>query len=100
MQIEEPVFPSGNLPVNGVVIRNSAQLGAVIRQRREQFELKQTDLAGLGGTGNRFIVDLERGKPTVQLQKVIDLMDLLGLDVVVKPKTSPGCGWPSGAAQW
>ncbi len=99
MPKEEPVFPSGNSLQNGVVIRDSAQLGAVIRQRREQFELKQTDLAGLGGTGNRFIVDVERGKPTVQLQKVMDLMDLLGLDVVVKPKTSPGCVWPPGAAQ-
>ena len=45
-------------------------------------------LAGLGNTGNRFIVDLENGKPTVQLQKVLDLMDLLGLEVVVRTKAS------------
>jgi hypothetical protein len=48
--------------------------------------LKQLDIAGLGNTGNRFIVDLENGKPTVQLQKVLDVMDLLGLEVVVRPK--------------
>ena len=50
--------------------------------------MKQLDLAGLGNTGNRFIVDLENGKPTVQLQKVLDLMDLLGLEVVVRTKAS------------
>lgn len=69
-----------------VPIRSSAELGAVIREQRKRLALKQLDLAGLGNTGNRFIVDLENGKPTVQLQKVLDLMDLLGLEVVVRTK--------------
>ncbi|MCK0713621.1 hypothetical protein ACFO0U_06105 [Chromohalobacter sarecensis] len=46
----------------------------------------QIDLAGLAGTGNRFIVDLERGKPTLQLQKVLDVLDLMGLEVIVQRK--------------
>jgi len=90
MAIKVQNFPIGNSWPDAVVIHSSAELGAAIRQRREQLELKQTDLAGLGGTGNRFVVELERGKPTVQLQKVLDIMDLLGLEVVVKPKTSGG----------
>ncbi|WP_422647953.1 Helix-turn-helix transcriptional regulator [Cupriavidus sp. H18C1] len=90
MAAEKQNFPSGNLAAGGIVVHSSAELGAAIRQRREQLELKQTDLAGLGGTGNRFVIELERGKPTVQLQKVLDIMDLLGLEVVVKPKTSGG----------
>ncbi len=69
-------------------VRSSVELGAVIRDRRKRLALKQLDLAGLGNTGNRFIVDLENGKPTVQLQKVLDLMDLLGLEVVVRTKAS------------
>jgi hypothetical protein len=48
--------------------------------------LLQADLAGLSGTGNRYVVDLERGKPTLQLQKVLDMLDLLGLEVQVAPK--------------
>lgn len=70
------------------VIRSSVELGTVIREQRKRLALKQLDLAGLGNTGNRFIVDLENGKPTVQLQKVLDLMDLLGLEVVVRTKAS------------
>ncbi|MNU10000.1 hypothetical protein D3C72_2569060 [compost metagenome] len=46
----------------------------------------QADLAGLGNTGNRFVVDLERGKPTLQLQKVLDMLDLLGLEIEVRWK--------------
>ena len=64
--------------------RTAASLGALVRSRRQQLALKQLDLAGLGNTGNRFIVDVENGKPTVQLQKVLDLMHLLGLEVIVR----------------
>lgn len=69
-------------------IRSSVELGAVVREQRKRLALKQLDLAGLGNTGNRFIVDLENGKPTVQLQKALDLMDLLGLEVVVRARAA------------
>lgn len=67
-------------------IRHSEELGKLVRQLRTEQGLLQTDLAGLAGTGNRFIVDLERGKPTLQLQKVLDVLDLMGLEVVVRRK--------------
>lgn len=81
-------LPIGHSTVSETPIRSSVELGAVIREQRKRLALKQLDLAGLGNTGNRFIVDLENGKPTVQLQKVLDLMDLLGLEVVVRTKAS------------
>ena len=71
------------------IVRSSADLGALLRDRRKALALRQLDLAGLGGTGNRFVVDVENGKPTVQLQKVIDLMALLGLEFVVRPRGRP-----------
>ncbi len=81
-------LPSGNLPGQEATVRSSVELGAVVREQRKRLGLKQLDIAGLGNTGNRFIVDLENGKPTVQLQKVLDVMDLLGLEVVVRPKAA------------
>ena len=81
-------LPIGHSTSAETPIRSSVELGAVIREQRKRLALKQLDLAGLGNTGNRFIVDLENGKPTVQLQKVLDLMDLLGLEVVVRTKAS------------
>jgi len=81
-------LPSGHSAGTETSIRSSIELGALIREQRKRLALKQLDLAGVGNTGNRFIVDLENGKPTVQLQKVLDLMDLLGLEVVVRTKAS------------
>jgi len=69
------------------VVRSAADLGAVVRAQRRTLHLRQIDLAGIGNTGNRLIVDIEKGKPTVQLQKVLDLLDLLGLELTVSPKT-------------
>jgi y4mF family transcriptional regulator len=81
-------LPLGHPIESGIRIRSSAALGTVMCEQRKRLALKQLDLAGLGNTGNRFIVDVENGKPTVQLQKVLDLMDLLGLEVVVRTKAS------------
>ena len=82
-------LPTGNA-ISDTPVRTAASLGALVRSRRQQLALKQLDLAGLGNTGNRFIVDVERGKPTVQLQKVLDLMHLLGLEVIVRPRSARG----------
>ena len=82
-------LPVGHSLDTEIPIRSSVELGAVIREQRKRLALKQLALAGLGNTGNRFIVDLENGKPTAQLQKVLDLMALLGLEVVVRAKAAP-----------
>ena len=81
-------LPSGSRPSLEITVRSSAELGAVVREQRKRLALKQLDIAGLGNTGHRFIVDLESGKPTVQLQKVLDVMDLLGLELVVRAKAA------------
>ncbi|WP_459615836.1 helix-turn-helix domain-containing protein [Bordetella sp. 2513F-2] len=67
-------------------IHTSQELGELVRRTRRRQGLLQADLAGLSGSGNRFVVDLERGKPTLQLQKVLDMLDLLGLEVQVRRK--------------
>lgn len=80
-------FPSGKI-VPPLVVRSAADVGKIAREQRRELSLRQIDLAGIGNTGNRLIVDIEKGKPTVQLQKVLDLLDLLGLELIVRQKTS------------
>jgi HTH-type transcriptional regulator / antitoxin HipB len=82
--------PLGNSTIYATSIRSSVELGSIVRQQRKKLAMNQLDIAGLGNTGNRFIVELERGKPTLQLQKVLDVMDLLGLELIVQPKTARG----------
>jgi y4mF family transcriptional regulator len=81
-------LPIGNDFTFEAIVRSSGEIGALIRAYRKRSTLSQLDLAGLGNTGNRFIVDLENGKPTVQLQKVLDMLDLLGLEAVIRSKAS------------
>ena len=81
-------LPPGHEEGLEAVIRSSADLGAAVRKQRKRLALRQLDIAGLGNTGNRFIVELESGKPTVQLQKVLDVIDLLGLEVILRPKAA------------
>lgn len=85
MTTGDEAFPIGT-EATETVVRTSIDLGHLIRLQRKKLALNQLDIAGLGNTGNRFIVDLEKGKPTVQLQKVLDVLDLLGLELVVRRK--------------
>lgn len=80
-----PELLIGNSPH---LIRSANDLGQLVKAQRQEMKLRQIDVAGLGNTGNRLIVDIEKGKPTVQLQKVLDLLDLLGLELVVRQKAS------------
>lgn len=62
-------------------IRNAEDLGKIVRNARKLQKLSQDDLAGMAGTGRRFIVDLEKGKQTVQLGKVLRVLRTLGVSV-------------------
>ncbi len=85
-------LPLGHQNGSSAALRSSAELGAIVRAQRKHLALTQLDIAGLGNTGNRFIVDLESGKPTVQLQKVLDIMELLGLELVVRARVGRSTG--------
>ena len=44
------------------VVRTAADLGRIAQAQRIALGLRQIDLAGIGNTGNRLIVDIEKGK--------------------------------------
>ena len=60
-------------------------LGERLRQRRAELGLKQVDLAELAGCSTRFVHAAEAGKPTLRLDKLLQLLDVLGLRLVVEP---------------
>ena len=60
-------------------MKNTEQLGTAIRMRRKQLKITQKELAMTCGTGLRFIVDLEKGKPTCQIGKTLQVLQALGL---------------------
>ncbi len=53
-------------------------LGEYIRAKRKQHNLTQVELAERSGVGIRFVRELEKGKLTVQLDKVNQVLGLFG----------------------
>jgi HTH-type transcriptional regulator/antitoxin HipB len=68
-------------------VTNTAKLGELVREVRKEQGLTQLDLAGLAGLSNRFIIDLERGKETLQMQKALDVLALLGVELTARRKS-------------
>jgi len=60
-------------------VTDALALGEAIRQRRKLIGLTQRDAAGLCGVGERFLSELERGKESASLGKVVQVIKRLGL---------------------
>jgi y4mF family transcriptional regulator len=61
------------------MIHTAAEFGQRIAQNRRDLGLTQRDLALAIGAGERFIVDLEGGKPTAQLGKALSAARAVGI---------------------
>ena len=66
-------------------MKTTEQIGTAIRTRRKQLKITQKELAMTCGTGLRFIVDLEKGKPTCQIGKTLQVLQALGLAIETTP---------------
>lgn len=62
-------------------IKTPADIGTLVRIARKEQNLRQDELAGVSGVGLRFIVDLEAGKPTAQIGKVLQVLQTLGCSI-------------------
>lgn len=60
-------------------VDNIISLGKIIRQARKYQKLTQDDLSGLTGLGLRFISEVENGKETAQIGKVLLILSTLGI---------------------
>jgi len=56
-------------------------IGALIKKVRKQLKITQKQLAGTSGVGLRFVIDLEKGKPTCQLEKVLTVLHTVGINI-------------------
>jgi len=62
-------------------ITSSSDIAAVVRRARKAAGLRQDDLAGLAGVGTRFLIELEAGKPTIRLDKLLAVLAALGISL-------------------
>ncbi len=59
-------------------------VGELVKNTRKSLGVTQKDLAMTSGTGLRFIIDLEKGKPTCRLGKVLTVLHTLGIKIDLK----------------
>jgi HTH-type transcriptional regulator / antitoxin HipB len=57
------------------------RLGVALRNRRRSLGLTQQELARLAGCGLAFLYELESGKATVRLDKLLGVLGVLGLEL-------------------
>jgi HTH-type transcriptional regulator / antitoxin HipB len=67
------------------------EIGRTVRTTRKEQGVTQADLALTSGTGLRFLIELEKGKPTCQIGKVLNVLQTLGIELALssRPMTSP-----------
>lgn len=63
----------------------SHEVGDLIRRTRREQSLRQDQLAAAAKVGVRFLVELEKGKPTAQIGKVLAVLAALGCKVTIQP---------------
>jgi y4mF family transcriptional regulator len=66
------------------LIHSARQLGTIIKRVRKSNQITQKDLAAASGTGVRFIQELEKGKPTCELNKSLTVAAMLGIRIEAK----------------
>jgi len=62
-------------------ITDTKSLGDVVKKLRKSQRLTQEQLAAACGLGRRFIVELERGKETSHIGKVLQVLVALGVSL-------------------
>jgi y4mF family transcriptional regulator len=66
------------------------EIGALVRETRKKMKVTQRDLALTSGTGLRFLIELEKGKETCQIGKVLTVLQTLGVKIQLTPPAEPG----------
>jgi transcriptional regulator with XRE-family HTH domain len=82
-----PADPKTSFPPRPIA--NAADLGPVVRARRREQSLRIDDAASLSGVSVDLLSRLENGKGSVRLDKLLTVLDGLGLALVVGPKDHP-----------
>ena len=70
-----------------ILVKSVMDIGAAVRSKRKGDGLTLVDASGLCNVNYRFLSNLENGKPTVRLDKVLQVLAALGLELEIKERT-------------
>jgi len=75
-------------------VKDVKQLGKAAQLARKTQGLDQMSVASLSSNGTTFLSEFENGKPTVELGRVLRVLDSLGIDFGVILATFPAMEAP------
>ena len=67
-------------------IRSPQALGQLARQERKRQGLTLDKVYSLSGLTTRFLSEFERGKPNASIGRIMDALQVLGLEILVLPR--------------
>ena len=67
-------------------VRSPNELGALVRAERKRQSLTLDQVYGVSGLSTRFLSQFERGRPNASLCRVMDALQIMGLEMVVLPR--------------
>ena len=70
-------------------VTTRAQLLQTISARRRSLKLSQKQLADKLGIHQSHLSDIETGRRTLNVDRLLELFNLLGLDLIVQNRSSP-----------
>jgi HTH-type transcriptional regulator/antitoxin HipB len=66
-----------------IIVTNTKQLGQLTKFVRKNQNLDQATAASLSGNGTTFTSEFENGKPTVEIGRVLNVLDALGIKMTL-----------------
>ena len=66
-----------------IAIDNAVQIGKIVRDSRKAQKIRQDDAAGSIGVSENFLGKVERGSESVQWGKLFQVLNGLGIKVIV-----------------
>ena len=69
-------------------IQSVADIGQCVRAKRLELKALQETTAGLAGVGTKFLSQLENGKETTEIGKVLQVLNAMGLEVYIYPRSN------------
>ncbi|HBH23924.1 MAG TPA: transcriptional regulator [Cytophagales bacterium] len=60
------------------------EIGIILKERRKSLKITQLDLADIAGVSVRSLRDIEKGKTNPELETLLNLCKVLGLEISIK----------------
>lgn len=58
-----------------------AEISAIIKEKRKTLKLTQAECASMCNVGKRFFSELENGKESLHIGKVLNCLQILGINI-------------------